>query len=465
MYLPATSQITQQNRMFQTIVGMVCALVTLVCVAITMLYAGLSPLLSSSLLLVVGIVTCATFYPFRLLLSARNTSFMLLRASWLWLRACVLIGLGYFIVPGIANEVPRVVVEYSLLASYPSMLLTLTLLRISASKFYSSLNHVRTAILIAPGPQALLLAQRLMRTPTSGIRIAGYFGTALEPPTILGWTPPRLGDLQAAIPYIVSDSNIQIVFIDSNLAIQPAATQILTQLGDATAAIYIVPEPPPGYGLVGAQLAGLPVLALHETGIWGLARLLKRSMDIAASMLALLLLSPLLALIALGVLFSSPGPVIFRQCRAGEGGRPINICKFRSMYISEPKDKLQQATRNDSRITRFGKLLRRTSLDELPQLFNVLRGDMSLVGPRPHAVEHDALYRKQIQGYMLRYTIKPGITGWAQVNGLRGETDTIEKMRRRVEFDRYYIAHWSPMLDLRILCRTIWLIFHDHSAY
>jgi putative colanic acid biosynthesis UDP-glucose lipid carrier transferase len=165
------------------------------------------------------------------------------------------------------------------------------------------------------------------------------------------------------------------------------------------------------------------------------------------------------------VKLSSPGPVIFRQRRNGLDGGEITVYKFRTMTTQENGPTVKQATRGDPRITRFGAFLRRTSLDELPQFFNVLQGRMSIVGPRPHAVAHNEEYRRIIKAYMVRHKVKPGITGWAQVNGQRGETDTIEKMRTRVEYDLEYLRNWSLGLDLKIIAGTIRLLFFDKHAY
>jgi len=172
-----------------------------------------------------------------------------------------------------------------------------------------------------------------------------------------------------------------------------------------------------------------------------------------------------MAILAIGVKISSPGPALFRQRRYGLHGEEIAVYKFRSMTVCEDGAAVTQATRDDPRITRFGRFLRRSSLDELPQLFNVLEGKMSLVGPRPHAVAHNELYRKLICGYMIRHKVRPGITGLAQVNGLRGETETVEKMRERVRFDLEYLSHWSPWLDVQIIFKTLWVVARDRNAY
>jgi putative colanic acid biosynthesis UDP-glucose lipid carrier transferase len=191
---------------------------------------------------------------------------------------------------------------------------------------------------------------------------------------------------------------------------------------------------------------------------------LKRGSDVLLAAGALLLLAPLLAAIALLVRRSSPGPALFRQRRFGLDGREFVVYKFRTMTVCEDEP-VMQATRLDLRVTPIGRFLRRTSLDELPQLLNVLSGSMSLVGPRPHAVAHNQHYRKLVSGYMLRHKVRPGITGLSQVNGLRGETVDVEKMRRRVELDIEYLKNWSLGLDVRILLKTLRVMWNDKSAY
>jgi putative colanic acid biosynthesis UDP-glucose lipid carrier transferase len=191
---------------------------------------------------------------------------------------------------------------------------------------------------------------------------------------------------------------------------------------------------------------------------------LKRGSDVLLAAGALLLLAPLLAAIALLVRRSSPGPALFRQRRFGLDGREFVVYKFRTMTVCEDEP-VMQATRLDLRVTPIGRFLRRTSLDELPQLLNVLSGSMSLVGPRPHAVAHNQHYRKLVSGYMLRHKVRPGITGLSQVNGLRGETVDVEKMRRRVELDIEYLKNWSLGLDVRILLKTLRVVWNDKSAY
>lgn len=214
------------------------------------------------------------------------------------------------------------------------------------------------------------------------------------------------------------------------------------------------------------ELAGMPMLDLSVTPISGINWLVKEVEDKVLAALIVLLISPVLLTVAAGVKLSSPGPVLFRQARHGWDGKQIEVWKFRSMKLHDESDgQVTQATRSDSRITPFGAFIRKTSLDELPQFFNVLQGRMSIVGPRPHAVAHNEQYKQLIPHYLLRHRMKPGITGWAQVNGLRGETDTLDKMRARVEYDLFYIEHWSVWLDLRIIAQTALKMFFDRSAY
>ena len=191
--------------------------------------------------------------------------------------------------------------------------------------------------------------------------------------------------------------------------------------------------------------------------------MVKRVSDFCLAALILAAISPLMVAIGLGVKLSSPGPVLFKQRRYGLDGKRIVVYKFRSMTVAEDGEVVRQATRNDQRVTRFGAFLRRTSLDELPQFINVLQGRMSIVGPRPHAVAHNEMYRKLIRGYMIRHKVKPGITGLAQVNGLRGETDTVDKMKARIDYDLAYLRNWSLALDVRIILKTAVVLLHKNA--
>ena len=213
------------------------------------------------------------------------------------------------------------------------------------------------------------------------------------------------------------------------------------------------------------QINGIPMLSICDTPFHGMNAVKKRAIDIVLSTVALLVSWPVMLMAAVAVKLSSPGPAPFKQRRYGLHGEEIVVYKFRSMNVCENGSVVVQAKKRDQRITAVGRFLRRTSLDELPQLFNVLEGRMSFVGPRPHAVAHNEEYRKLISGYMIRHKVRPGMTGWAQVHGLRGETTTVEQMRLRVQYDLDYLRHWSPWLDLKILAKTAVIVVRGRNAY
>ncbi len=257
------------------------------------------------------------------------------------------------------------------------------------------------------------------------------------------------------------------IYIALPLSNVPRIGEMVRELRDTTASIYFVPDVF-AFDLIQGRLVeinGMPAISVCDTPFHGMDAVMKRVTDVVLAGLALALLAPLMLLIALAVKLTSAGPVLFRQRRYGLNGEEIMIYKFRSMTVCEDGAVVTQATKQDQRVTPLGRILRSTSLDELPQLLNVLEGKMSMVGPRPHAVAHNELYRKLINGYMIRHKVRPGITGWAQVNGLRGETETVDKMRERVRFDLEYLSHWSPWMDVKIIARTLWVIARDRNAY
>ena len=242
---------------------------------------------------------------------------------------------------------------------------------------------------------------------------------------------------------------------------------LVHELGDTTASIYFLPDVT-GFDSIQqrtSEILGMPVVAMCETPFHGYRGLIKRLMDVTIAIGALIVLAPLLAGIAIAVKRGSAGPVLFRQRRYGLDGREINVFKFRTMTVCENGDSVTQASRNDLRVTPIGKHLRRWSIDELPQLINVLQGTMSIVGPRPHAVAHNEAYRKLIKRYMVRHKVLPGITGLAQVRGCRGETSRVEHMEARVLFDLEYMRRWSPMLDLEIILATAVAVIRTVYAY
>ena len=310
------------------------------------------------------------------------------------------------------------------------------------------------------------LAARIRGTPLLGQRFVGYFDDR-APGRLTDVAPAQnLGAINALADY-VRGNNVEIIYIALPMASQPRILRLLEELRDTTVSIYFVPDIFV-FDLIQARvdsIGDLPVVAVCETPFYGFNGLVKRISDVILASVILLLISPLMLAIALGVKLSSPGPVLFKQRRYGVDGRKIMIYKFRSMTVAEDGDVVRQATRNDARVTKFGAFLRKSSLDELPQFFNVLQGRMSVVGPRPHAVAHNEMYRKLIRGYMIRHKVRPGITGLAQVNGYRGETETVEKMKQRIEFDLAYLRSWSLLLDLQIILKTIVVVLRKQNAY
>ncbi|MFM7705531.1 MAG: undecaprenyl-phosphate glucose phosphotransferase [Rubrivivax sp.] len=324
----------------------------------------------------------------------------------------------------------------------------------------------RPAVVLGAGPLGLKVAEALSGAGDRGIDFAGFFDDRGDERVGDLARQRLLGPLAEARPYILAHG-IREVYITLPLGSQPRIVKLLEELQDTTASIFFVPDV---FGISIIQgrmldLEGVPVVGICESPFTGTNALVKRLSDLVIASLIVLLIAPLLAALALGVKLSSPGPVIFRQRRSGLDGEEIVVYKFRSMRTMEDGARVRQATRDDPRITPFGAFLRRTSLDELPQFINVLQGRMSIVGPRPHALAHNEQYRELVRAYMVRHKVRPGITGWAQINGLRGETDTIDKMRARVEYDLQYLRNWSLRLDLQIIARTVKLVFFDRSAY
>ena len=320
-------------------------------------------------------------------------------------------------------------------------------------------------IIIGATEIGLELAKRVEEQPFAG-QFAGFFDFRERERLPASASGQWIGPCRDVAEFLQRNA-IDSIYIALPISTSPRIAWLLEQLRDTTASIYFVPNlfsidlVQPRY----LEIHGIPALAVCETPFRGMSALYKRAFDITLASLAVLLGAPILLGIALAVKLTSGGPVFFRQRRYGLHGEGIRVIKFRSMSVCEDGNLVPQATKGDQRVTRVGKFLRSTSLDELPQIFNVLIGEMSFVGPRPHAIAHNEQYRKLISGYMIRHKVRPGITGWAQVNGLRGETDTLEKMRERVEYDIDYMKNWSLWLDIKILVRTVRIVLHDVHAY
>jgi len=330
--------------------------------------------------------------------------------------------------------------------------------------------NTRTVVIAGAGELGRKIARRIAGLKWMGMDLLCFFDDHLVGQQIEvtpgGKTYQVQGDLDSLTRY-VQENRVNLVYLALPLRAEKRLREVVDRLRDATASVYFVPDIYT-FSLIKAQtsdLAGIPIISLWETPFYGVHGWLKRAEDIILAILILLALWPLMLVIAAGVKLTSRGPVIFRQGRYGLDGREFLIYKFRTMTVCEDGPRVTTVTRDDPRVTRFGAFLRRTSLDELPQFLNVLGGTMSVVGPRPHAILHNEQYRSRIQGYMLRHKIRPGLTGWAQVNGWRGETDDAAKMEKRIEYDLDYLKNWSLGLDLKIILLTVLMVFRDPSAY
>jgi putative colanic acid biosynthesis UDP-glucose lipid carrier transferase len=324
---------------------------------------------------------------------------------------------------------------------------------------------IRDAVVVGAGPTAREFAQRLVDSPSSGIRLLGYFDDR-EPSGGTG-ALPLLGSL-ASLPDYIKQHRVDHVYMALPIGGDGRVAKLAERLLDTTVSVSFLPQ------VLSAgvptlhieEVAGVPLFTSCDTPFadWG-RRLAKRTSDIVLAGVGLLVAAPIMAVAALGVKLTSKGPVLFRQRRHGLDGTEIVVYKFRSMKVMEDGAVVKQAERGDPRVTRLGRFLRATSLDELPQLINVLQGRMSVIGPRPHALTHNDHYRALIAGYARRHKVKPGLSGWAQVHGHRGETKTVDDMRARVEHDLYYMRNWSLWMDLHIAVKTLVVLFKDPNAY
>jgi putative colanic acid biosysnthesis UDP-glucose lipid carrier transferase len=491
-----------------------------------LLVFGLLPLLSAyykvvlnSDFIFLGIIACLLVLPvFKAIGRYRPSHTANARREWQRIIAGWAIILGILLFLGYSTKTSaifsrRLVLTWSLLVPIVLYCWHLCMLSILHRILQAGYTN-RRAVIVGQGAAGQYLAHQLQSLPELGVELLGYFvpdvsiaagdNPAGRPPldnrrfnpcsgpTVqsLGWVnhPPKALFLSTSrrrqTANVASEESLPVLghFSDLSTYIRthpidcvyitpPVAdtdlTELVTTLQDLPTTVYVVPNVWM-FNLLRSKVHrvnGISMIALWETPLYDLQYDLKRLVDITLSLGALLVLAPLLMAIGLAVKLSSPGPMLFRQRRYGLNGQDIVVYKFRSMTVMEDGSEVRQAQKHDRRITPLGKILRRTSLDELPQLINVLQGRMSIVGPRPHAVAHNELYRTQIDGYMLRHKVKPGITGWAQVHGLRGETDTLEKMQKRIQYDLDYINRWSLWLDLQIIVQTFVVVFTRQNAY
>lgn len=352
--------------------------------------------------------------------------------------------------------------------------LSLVLISVQRAIFQVSIRHLRRkgintkhTVIYGAGSLGQAIAEQVRLSPETGYRIVAFVD---DDPSIAGHVRSGLtviGDLRSLEQWL-QHNEIDEIWVALPLHAAHKITSVLESADPYMISVRMFPDLN-GLTLLNhsvTEMLGLPIIDLNVDQMHGINRFVKGLEDRVLGFLFFFLSLPLIVIIAMMIRLDSPGPVIFRQRRNGWDGEPFTIYKFRTMYLHEERDgQLTQAKRDDYRFTPIGRWLRRTSLDELPQLFNVLQGKMSLVGPRPHAIEHNSFFQQRISGYMRRHRVKPGITGWAQINDLRGEIIEIEQMTRRLKHDLYYIEHWSLMFDLRIIMATLLKIFFSKKAW
>ncbi|MFK7766292.1 MAG: undecaprenyl-phosphate glucose phosphotransferase [Mariniblastus sp.] len=328
--------------------------------------------------------------------------------------------------------------------------------------------NTRSFAVVGINDLGIHLVRNITSAPDLGLQFLGYYDDRPDARTVE--LPEdhaaKLGKLDALVAS-AKRGEVQVIYITLPMRAESRIRSIISELADTTASVYVVPDLFV-FQLLNSRwtdIQGLPVVSVFENPFNGVDGMVKRAVDIALASVALVFAAIPMGIIALAIKATSKGPVLFRQRRYGLDGKEIMVWKFRSMNVQENGAKVVQAKKNDSRLTPIGAFLRKSSLDELPQIFNVLFGKMSLVGPRPHANAHNEFYRGQIEGYMLRHKVKPGITGLAQVSGCRGETETLDKMEKRVFFDHQYIREWSIWLDLKIIFKTFSVVFSRQNAY
>lgn len=341
------------------------------------------------------------------------------------------------------------------------------IIRTLIGKYRASGKNTKTIAIIGAGQIGQNVAEIFQTNPWLGYKVTAFYddnktlhNTKINNIPVINGT--------GEIAETVNLHKYNEVYICLPLKAEERIKKILDELTDTTAIVKFVPDLFT-FDLMHSQstdLKGIPIFSVYDSPLNSTSnQMLKRVEDFFLSLAILFLISPLLLWIAYKVKQGSPGPIIFKQKRYGINGKEIKVYKFRSMTTQDNGNVIKQATKGDARITPFGAFIRKTSLDELPQFINVLQGKMSIVGPRPHAVAHNEEYRKLIPKYMQRHIVKPGITGWAQINGWRGETDTLEKMEKRIEFDLHYINTWSLWLDIKIIFLTIFKGFVSKNAY
>jgi putative colanic acid biosynthesis UDP-glucose lipid carrier transferase len=460
----------KQSFLIAVLAGIQAVMPAVVAVAslyATIVFFGIVFDRSSQAIIIVAVLCLILVQPPRevntQLTSARISAVADVIFRWLLLLA-VMLAIGY-VTHSLAEYPRRIFITWAVVTPVALVFSTLAMQEIM-HRFLMNAFDNRSAIFAGYNNSSLELARRLKNNPAMRLEVSGFFDDRSSDRLGLEPDAKLVGSLSDLSTY-VKEHGTDVIFIALPIRHVKRVMNLLDDLRDTTASIYYVPDIFV-FDLIQArsgEIHGIPVVAMCETPFYGYRGVTKRLTDIGLSIVILLLFLPLLLLIGVLVKMSSPGPVIFKQRRYGLDGREIAVYKFRTMSVTEDGEQIRQASKSDSRITSIGRILRRTSMDELPQLINVLQGRMSLVGPRPHAVAHNEEYRKLIKGYMVRHKVLPGITGLAQVNGCRGETSQLEEMEARVNYDLDYLRHWTPMLDIKIILLTAIKVFRDDKAY
>jgi putative colanic acid biosysnthesis UDP-glucose lipid carrier transferase len=393
--------------------------------------------------------------------SSRPASRMLL--EWF----CVAIVMLFISVAfALTQTFPRLILTW-LLVTPLALLLTDSLSAQLARRIAGGRSAAQRYVIVGANDVGIELARRIKQSQSGGT-FFGFldFRSASRLPD--GADKPVAANCSARdLAEFVRQHAITRVYLALPISTTPRIDELIKELRDTTASVYFAPNIF-AFDLLQARcvdISGMPVFSICDSPFHGTSAIWKRTFDVALALIVLLLGWPAFVILGLAIKVSSPGPILFKQRRYGLNGEEILIYKFRSMTVCEDGPIVAQAIERDHRVTPLGSFLRRTSFDELPQIFNVLEGKMSFVGPRPHAVAHNEEYRKLISGYMVRHKVRPGITGWAQVNGFRGETRTVDKMQRRVQYDLEYLKNWSLAFDVKIVLKTLLLVLKDKNAY
>jgi undecaprenyl-phosphate glucose phosphotransferase len=392
-----------------------------------------------------------------------------LLSAWL-LTISGLLLLGYAF--KVTHELSRVVLGMWAASTPLLMLAWRHVIRSGLKRLRLAGRNSRSAVIVGVSDSGKALARNILDMPWMGLTLEGFISRNHTGRVALGsgdgeeTTGDILGNLDVLFE-MARANQIDVVYVAIPTHERDAINQILGTLGNSTVSIYLVPDFYTAEIMQGSWITvgDTPTVSVIDNATQGMDTGLKKLEDLVLASFAVIILAIPMAFIALGVKLGSPGPVLYKQRRYGISGKSIMVWKFRSMTVSESDAEFVQARKDDARITPFGRFLRKTSLDELPQFFNVLAGEMSVVGPRPHAAAHNEQFREKVNGYMLRHKAKPGITGLAQVNGLRGETDTDDKMKKRVHFDMEYINNWSLWMDLAIVAKTPFVLVKNDNAY